>query len=90
MSRLDSTEDQWISVGISRWYDVAYAFHVSIVRDGEHHYFIVDRELNQYYLEHWTVDLIAEQNADFAEYKHEIQVLVNDAMTMWTFMEALE
>lgn len=87
MSRLDNTEDRIISIGIGKWNDVAYAFHVSIVRDGEDHYFIVDSELNQYYLDHWTDEMIAEQTADLAAHKEEVQALIADAKAMWPFIK---
>lgn len=87
MSRLDNTEDRGVFIRLGKWNDVAYAFHVGIVRDGELHYFIVDSELNQYYLDHWTDETIAKETADLAAHKEEVQALIADAKAMWPFLK---
>lgn len=97
MTRLDSTENEDVSVLISRWKGTKYVFHVSFFGD-DHNWldenggvnwpnFIVDSEMNQYYLDHWTDEVIEEHDAKLAEYKEEVQALVDDAMAMWQFIE---
>lgn len=89
MTRLDNSETQHIHVGISQWYDTAYVFHVSILRQdtGDDHYFIVDSHLNLYYLDHWSDNYKQQVQADLEAHKTEIQKLINDAKAMWPFIE---
>lgn len=87
MARLDNTENEHIDVGISRWNNTEYVFHVSIARNGDYYYFMVDSAMKQFYLDHWTDEMIQEQTAELAKHKEEVQTLINDAMAMWTFIK---
>ena len=87
--RLDNGEAQVIDVGIDRWHDEEYTFHISIIREeeGDEHYFIVNSELQLYYLNHWSENYKSQVQADFNEHREEIQELVDVAMAMWPFIK---
>lgn len=97
MTRLDNTEDEHISVYVSRLEGTKYVFHVSFAGDshtwideggGKHWaYFMVDSEMNLYYLDHWTEDYRQGLEAKFEEYKDEVRTLVYEAMAMWPFLK---
>lgn len=88
MQRKDNGEDQTISVGIGRWNDAEYVFHISILRDtSDDHYFIVDKDLNIYNMPHSTSDYINQLEIDLDEHRAEVQKLIADAMAMWPFIK---
>ena len=97
MTRLDISESYSISVSVSRWNDTKYVFHVSFAgtdyfsydEEGKVSwpYFIVDSEMNQYFPDHWTDEVIEKYKTMLEEYKEEVQALVDDAMAMWPFIE---
>lgn len=89
ITAIDNGEEQIIDVGISRWNDTEYAFHISIIRrgEGDDHYFIVDSNLNLYYLDHWSDDYRSQVKADLDKHREEVQELVDVATAMWPFIK---
>lgn len=97
MDRLDCPEGEQISVSISRLNGTKYVFCVSFTGDrhywvdenGYHHWpnFMVDSEMNQYYMDHWSDETIAEKDAKLEEYEEEVRALINDAIAMWPFIK---
>lgn len=97
MTPLDNSEKENISLDITRWEGTKYVFHVSFFGDEHNWYgengginwpsFIVDSEMNQYYLDHWTDEIIKEHDVKLADYKDEVQKLIDDAIAMWPFIK---
>ena len=89
MERKDNGENQLIDVGVGRWNDTEYAFHISILRDqeGDNHYFIVDKDLNIYNMPHSTSEYIDRLETDLDEHREEVQKLIDDATAAWPFID---
>lgn len=97
MIRLEGMDGEHISVFISRWKERDYMFQISfsgtaqqwLDEKGNLHfpYFIVDGDMNQYFLDHWTQEEKGKMEEDLAIYMDEIQQLIEDAKAMWPFLE---
>lgn len=89
MQRKDNGEEQGVDVGIGRWNDTEYVFHVSIRHDGDGDslYFIVDRELNIHNMPHTTSAYNDQLRIDLAEHREEVQKIIDDALEMWPFIQ---
>lgn len=85
MSRLDNDDTNTVELAITRWENEKYVFHV-FVNDAENvRYFIIDSELNLCgnYSEEEMKIIYEELNNN----KEIVQVIINDAIEMWSFIE---
>ena len=97
MTPLNNSEKQNICINITRWKGTQYVFHVNFSGDEHNWYnengginwpsFIVDSDMNQYYLDHWTDEIIEEHNTLLIEYTDEVQKIIDDAIAMWPFIK---
>lgn len=91
MERLDNNyEGEWITLHIGGGITGDYTYTVFIDKDGltdGFEAFMLDPELNQEYLAHWDEEMIAEQEAKFAEYRDEVMEIIDAAKEMWDFLK---
>lgn len=55
---------------------------------GKDHYYIVDSAVNQYYPDHWSEEVIQQQNSKLAAMEQAVRTLVDDAIAMWPFTDS--